>query len=87
MESADDLVDQVFAYVEEFDRIWSECPSIERRKEFLRAFLHQVTVHHSPEKISATYYVYKVPLTQETLTASGLAPLTARVTCGGPSRT
>ena len=74
---------KVFAYASQFDRLWSECPTVERRKEFLRTFLHQVTVDHSAEKIKATYYVYKVPLQREALAASGLTPLTARVTCGG----
>lgn len=83
VESADDLAEKVFAYADQFDRLWSECPTVEKRKEFLRTFLHQVTVDHSAEAIKATYYVYKVPMQREALAASGLTPLTARVTCGG----
>ena len=60
-DNMDTLLEKAIALAEDFERIWGQSLSNEERKEVLRKFIHQVSVQHSPENISATYWLYKIP--------------------------
>jgi DNA invertase Pin-like site-specific DNA recombinase len=81
----DSLLEKAVALAEDFARVWGQSLTNEERKEILRKFIHQVTVQHSPERISATYWLYKIPQLPEIQTPATRAfqPLIAGVNCGG----
>ena len=85
----DILLEKAVAMAEDFEHVWSGNLGNEERKEILRKFIHQVTVQHSPEKISATYWLYKIPQLPEIQTPATRAfqPLIAGVNCGDLIRT
>ncbi len=67
-ESVESLTEKALALADNFEHIWGKALTIDERKEILRKFIHQVNVEHSPERIHATYWLYKVPLPHKMLT-------------------
>ena len=61
-ENLENLFERAVALAEDFDPIWSKALNHDERKEILKKFIHQVNVSHSPERIHATYWLYKIPL-------------------------
>ena len=55
------MVDELLGYANNFDELWNQCATNEEKKAFIRAFLYQITLDHSPEHIKATYYLYNLP--------------------------
>jgi hypothetical protein len=75
----------VLAYSTQFDRIWNEALTIEERKDYLRCFVHQINISHSPTDVRAEIWLYKIPLPAKNMTpeTADLNPLISRVNCGG----
>jgi len=84
-DNMDTLLEKAIALAEDFERIWGQSLSNEERKEVLRKFIHQVSVQHSPENISATYWLYKIPQLPgiQNPATRAFQPLIAGFNCGG----
>jgi len=67
-ESIEILTEKALALADNFEHIWGKALTHDERKEILRKFIHQVNVEHSPNRIHATYWLYKVPLPSQMLT-------------------
>lgn len=82
---AESLAEVIMSRFGQFDQVWTQGLSLEERKEFLRCYVHQINVHHSPEHIAAEVWLYKIPLPSKDLTLAevDLSPLITRVNCGG----
>jgi DNA invertase Pin-like site-specific DNA recombinase len=83
-ESTESILEKIFGLANQFEELWKTCITAEERKEFLAAFIHQVSVYHSKEAIKATCYLYKIPQTQQTPSLRRFDnPLILGVNCGG----
>jgi DNA invertase Pin-like site-specific DNA recombinase len=79
------LSEKIVAAFGQFDRIWKDALTIEEQKEWLRCYIHQVNIRHTPTDVEAEIWLYKIPIpgTQMTPALNGIEPLIARVNCGG----
>ena len=57
----DEMTDEAMGFMDDFDDLWKRCATNTEKKEFLKTFIHKVTVKHGPESIEATYHLYKLP--------------------------
>src|SRR5262249_20304660 len=83
------LAEKIMAYAGDFARLWKQGWTVEERKDFMRCYVHQINIHHSPTKVEAEIWLYKIPLVFQKMTPEGadIGPLISRVNCGGRNLT
>jgi len=86
---AENLAESIMGYFGEFGKIWHQGLTIEEQKDLLRCYVHQINVSHSPERVQAEIWLYKVPIPRKQMTPEGadFNPLISRVNCGGRNLT
>ncbi len=55
----DGMVSEIMMLSGELDAAWNNCETTEDKKEFLKSFIHRVTIN--PGAMSAAFHVYKLP--------------------------